>query len=99
LLSGLNTIDWPEPLKEMQRIGLEKVKEPKSRSHQERKPTAANLVVFTTRPDTIFGVDFMVVAPEHELVKLITGQVNKQEVDKYLKYVESRSEVETAWLK
>lgn len=50
--------------------------------------------VFTTRPDTIFGVDFMVVAPEHELVIKITTPEQKEEVEKYLKYVESRSEVD-----
>jgi leucyl-tRNA synthetase len=52
------------------------------------------LTVFTTRPDTIFGVDFMVLAPEHDLVKKITSEAQKGEVEKYLKYVESRSEVD-----
>ncbi|MBS1486443.1 MAG: leucine--tRNA ligase [Bacteroidetes bacterium] len=50
--------------------------------------------VFTTRPDTIFGVDFMVLAPEHDLVKSITTKEQKTEVENYLKYVESRSEVD-----
>jgi leucyl-tRNA synthetase len=50
--------------------------------------------VFTTRPDTIFGVDFLVLAPEHEIVKEITTAAQKEEVEKYLKYVESRSEVD-----
>jgi leucyl-tRNA synthetase len=50
--------------------------------------------VFTTRPDTIFGVDFMVLAPEHELVKKITTLAQQAEIEKYLKYVDSRSEVE-----
>src|SRR4026208_2278422 len=52
------------------------------------------LVVFTTRPDTIFGVDFMVLAPEHELVKEITSPSQADEIDKYLLYVQGRSEVE-----
>ena len=52
------------------------------------------LKVFTTRPDTIFGVDFMVLAPEHHLVKQITTGEQREEIEKYLKYVESRSEVE-----
>jgi leucyl-tRNA synthetase len=52
------------------------------------------LTVFTTRPDTIFGVDFMVLAPEHELVKKITTDEQREEVEKYLKYVESRSEID-----
>jgi leucyl-tRNA synthetase len=52
------------------------------------------LTVFTTRPDTIFGVDFMVLAPEHDLVKKITTPDRQAEVDQYLKYVETRSEVD-----
>jgi len=52
------------------------------------------ITVFTTRPDTIFGVDFMVLAPEHDLVKKITKSEHQNEVDKYLSYVESRSEVD-----
>lgn len=52
------------------------------------------ITVFTTRPDTIFGVDFMVLAPEHELVKQITTPAQKEDIEKYLKYVESRSEVD-----
>jgi leucyl-tRNA synthetase len=59
------------------------------------RPTQAEtLTIFTTRPDTIFGVDFMVIAPEHDLVKKITTDAQKAEVEKYLKYVESRSEVD-----
>jgi leucyl-tRNA synthetase len=50
--------------------------------------------VFTTRPDTIFGVDFMVLAPELELVKEITTAAQQKGIDEYLKYVESRSEID-----
>ncbi len=50
--------------------------------------------VFTTRPDTIFGIDFMVLAPEHDLVKKITTPAQQEDVANYLKYVESRSEVD-----
>lgn len=50
--------------------------------------------VFTTRPDTIFGATFMVIAPEHELVAKITTPVQKLKIQKYLGYVQSRSEVE-----
>ncbi len=50
--------------------------------------------VYTTRPDTIFGVDFMVLAPEHELVQKITSEAQHEEVEKYLDYVKSRSERE-----
>ena len=49
---------------------------------------------YTTRPDTIFGVDFMVLAPEHELVPQITTEAQKEEIEKYLTYVKSRSDRE-----
>jgi leucyl-tRNA synthetase len=55
---------------------------------------AQMLTVYTTRPDTIFGVDFMVIAPEHEMVQKITTPEQKIEIDKYLEYVKSRSERE-----
>ena len=54
----------------------------------------ASFRVYTTRPDTIFGVDFMVLAPEHELVKQITAPPHSEEIEKYLLYVQGRSEVE-----
>ena len=54
----------------------------------------SQLTVYTTRPETIFGVDFMVVAPEHEIVKLITSPQQKQAVEEYIAYVKSRSERE-----
>jgi len=54
----------------------------------------AVLRVYTTRPDTIFGVDFMVLAPEHELVQQITTSEQKEEIEKYLDYAKSRSERE-----
>lgn len=95
LLQGLEKVDFSESMKEIQRnwIGKStgakiwfKVKSEKSVVH--------DMVVFTTRPDTIFGVDFMVVAPEHEMVKDITSQSQQGEIDNYLKYVESRSEID-----
>jgi leucyl-tRNA synthetase len=52
------------------------------------------LRVYTTRPDTIFGVDFMVIAPEHELIEQISSPEQKQAVDEYIAYVKSRSERE-----
>jgi leucyl-tRNA synthetase len=54
----------------------------------------ASLKVYTTRPDTIFGVDFMVLAPEHELVASITSAQQKEAIEKYLHYVKSRSDRE-----
>jgi leucyl-tRNA synthetase len=74
---------------------LQKLKsELSSPSPVERGPGGEVIRVFTTRPDTIFGVDFMVIAPEHELVKKITTPEQTEEIEKYLKYVESRSEVD-----
>jgi leucyl-tRNA synthetase len=76
-------------------VVLEKIKsELTSPSPEERGPGGEVIRVFTTRPDTIFGVDFMVLAPEHDLVKQITTAAQKEEIEKYLKYVESRSEVD-----
>ncbi|HWK02971.1 MAG TPA: class I tRNA ligase family protein [Puia sp.] len=57
-------------------------------------PGAHRLTVYTTRPDTIFGVDFMVVAPEHELIEKITSSEQRQAVEEYIAYVKSRSERE-----
>jgi leucyl-tRNA synthetase len=54
----------------------------------------AVLKVYTTRPDTIFGVDFMVIAPEHELISSITTNERRQAVDEYITYVKSRSDRE-----
>ena len=54
----------------------------------------ASIKVYTTRPDTMFGVDFMVIAPEHELVEQITATGQKEAVDEYLAYVKSRTERE-----
>lgn len=100
LLKGLDEIDFSESMKEIQRNWIGKSTgalisfDITSSQLSEPRATSLELRVFTTRPDTIFGVDFMVVAPEHELVKKITTNAQKAEVEKYLKYVESRSEVD-----
>jgi leucyl-tRNA synthetase len=94
LLTGLEVIDFSDSMKEIQRnwigksVGARITFDVKSEKGQHK------LTVFTTRPDTIFGVDFMVLAPEHELVKEITSAKQKSEIDAYLKYVESRSEID-----
>lgn len=92
LLKGLDEIDFSESMKEIQRnwIGKSVGAQLKFKVQSSK----SEIAVFTTRPDTIFGVDFMVVAPEHELVKKITSPEQKEEIEKYLKYVESRSEVD-----
>ena len=70
LLEGLNTIDWPNSLKEMQRNWIGK--SIGASVYFELELHQGRLEVFTTRPDTIFGVTFMTLAPEHELVQKIT---------------------------
>ncbi|MFM8349215.1 MAG: leucine--tRNA ligase [Bacteroidota bacterium] len=93
LLKGLDEIDFSDSMKEIQRNWIGKSIgariEFQLDGHQDK-----NITVFTTRPDTIFGVDFMVLAPEHELVGKITSSEQREAVDQYLKYVESRSEID-----
>ena len=92
LLKGLEEIDFSESMKDIQRnwIGKSVGAEIKFSIHNSQHA----VLVFTTRPDTIFGVDFMVIAPEHDLVKQITTEAQREDIEKYLKYVESRSEVD-----
>ena len=95
LLKGLEEVDFSESMKEIQRNWIGKSTGAKIRfGVKSEKSSVREMVVFTTRPDTIFGVDFMVVAPEHEMVKEITSKAQEEDVEKYLKYVESRSEVD-----
>ena len=95
LLSGLDQIDFSDSMKEIQRNWIGKsVGALIDFELKTEKSLVKSLKVFTTRPDTIFGVDFMVVAPEHEIVKDITSKDRQQEVETYLKYVESRSEID-----
>ena len=92
LLQGLETVDFSEAMKEMQRNWIGR-----SQGAEITFPiegTTDALTVYTTRPDTIFGVDFMVLAPEHELVERITTPQQRTTIAAYLEYVESRSERE-----
>lgn len=92
LLEGLERVDYSEALKEMQRNWIGKSQGAEISFQIQNSPLP--LTVYTTRPDTIFGVDFMVVAPEHELVNKITTAEQKADIEKYLDYVQSRSERE-----
>lgn len=97
LLEGLERIEFSEAMKEMQSnwIGKSSGAEVEFNIAVDgRQSTVDRLRVYTTRPDTIFGVDFMVIAPEHELVGSITTPGQKQAVDDYIAYVKSRSERE-----
>ena len=92
LLDGLNKIDWPEKTKTMQinwigkSFGTEV--DFQIEGHDEK------ITVFTTRPDTLFGVTYVVLAPEKELVQKITKPEYKAAVDKYIDSIKSLSEVD-----
>lgn len=92
LLDGLNTIDWTDSLKETQRnwIGRSEGTEMQFRV----KDSDIEFTIFTTRADTIFGVTFMVLAPESELVSQLTTDAQRAEVEVYLEATKKRTERE-----
>ena len=92
LLEGLERIDFSESMKEMQTNWIGKSYG--CEIDFKVANTENGLRVYTTRPDTIFGVDFMVLAPEHALVVKITSEGQSKAVEEYLAYVNSRSERE-----
>ena len=105
LLQGLDTIDWPEPLKEMQRnwIGksvgasvkftIDDLRFTNDDTHH--SPLTTDYIeVFTTRVDTIFGVTFLVLAPEHELVPALTTPEQKAVIDAYIVQSKKKSELD-----
>jgi leucyl-tRNA synthetase len=93
LLNGLNTVDWSDSLKEQQRNWIGRSQGASVKFGLELDPEIP-IEVFTTRVDTIYGVTFMVLAPEHELVASITTKAQKEEVEKYQHWASSRSDVE-----
>jgi len=92
LLEDLDLVDWPQPIKLMQRnwigrsegAGVEFAIEDSDES----------IRVFTTRPDTLFGATYMVLAPEHPLVEVITTQAQRDAVNRYQQQAASRSEID-----
>lgn len=92
LLDGLDTVQWTDSLKETQRnwIGRSEGTEVQFAIADTEKV----LTVFTTRADTLFGVTFLVLAPEHEWVEQIASQEQRTEVEQYLHYVKGRTELE-----
>ena len=104
LLDGLDTIDWSDSIKETQKnwIGRSegtemqfKIKKAHSNSPAGRVGEGLDsFTIFTTRADTIFGVTFMVLAPESELVEQLTTPEQKAAVDEYLAYVKKRTELD-----
>ncbi|HEY4336246.1 MAG TPA: class I tRNA ligase family protein, partial [Puia sp.] len=105
LLEGLSQVDFSEAMKEMQTNWIGKSHgaeidfavrggDATADGGSGDQGTGLTLRVYTTRPDTIFGVDFMVVAPEHELIAKIVSPAQREAVDEYIAYVKSRSERE-----
>ena len=93
LLEGLDKVAFSEAMKEMQTNWIGKSYGAEMDFAFENNP-AKKLRVYTTRPDTIFGVDFMVVAPEHDTITELTSASEKSSVEGYISYVKSRSERE-----
>ena len=89
LLQGLKTLDWPQPLKDAQEYWIGKSQGAQVRFATENGET---IEVFTTRPDTIFGATFMVLAPENPLVQNLTTQEQKAEVDNYIEETSKKTE-------
>ena len=90
LLQGLNDLDWPQPLKDSQEYWIGK-----SQGAQvtfEVEDSAEKISIFTTRPDTIFGATFMVLAPENPLVKNFTIEGQKEEVENYIEQTSKKTE-------
>lgn len=99
LLQGLKTLDWPQPLKDSQEYWIGKSQGAQVKflidgvTTDKEQPTTDNYIeVFTTRPDTIFGATFMVLAPENPLVDKITTSEQKAEVDSYIEETSKKTE-------
>lgn len=92
LLTGLDEVDWSDSLKESQKNWIGKSTGCSVEFQLKDREDA--IEVFTTRPDTIFGVSFMVLAPEHDLVSEITTEAQKSEIEAYILKSKNRSERE-----
>ncbi len=96
LLSGLDALDWDSSTKELQRNWIGKSVGAKVRFPLEVQANGKNLEleVFTTRPDTLFGVTFMVIAPEHPLAEVLTTPAHKNQVATYIKEAAAKSDLQ-----
>ncbi|MGY3815762.1 leucine--tRNA ligase [Globicatella sulfidifaciens] len=92
LLEDLELVDWPESIKAMQRNWIGKSEG--AMVTFKIKDTEHEFQIYTTRPDTLFGASYTVLAPEHELVKLITTPEQQEAVEAYIKEVETKSELD-----
>ncbi len=92
LLEDLEEVDWPESIKEMQRNWIGK-----SEGATVEFPVIDSELVleaYTTRPDTLYGTTYLVIAPEHALLDELVSEAHKEEIDAYVKEVEMKSELE-----
>jgi leucyl-tRNA synthetase len=106
LLQGLDTIDWPEPIKEMQRnwigksvgasvkFAVDNSQLAVEETENSKLKTEKYIEVFTTRVDTIFGVSYLVLAPEHEWVAELTTPEQKQDIANYISQTKKKSELD-----
>ncbi|AUZ40073.1 leucine--tRNA ligase, partial [Bacillus sp. MBGLi79] len=92
LLEDLEELDWPESIKEMQRNWIGRSEG--AHVHFAVDGTDETFTVFTTRPDTLFGATYAVLAPEHDLVQKITTPEQQDAVDAYIEEVQSKSDLE-----
>eukprot|EP00899_Mesostigma_viride_P008088 jgi/Mesvir1/17280/Mv07687-RA.3 len=94
LLDDLDTLDWPDSIKDMQRNWIGRSEGAEIRFAVEGRPAEETITVYTTRPDTIFGATYLVVAPEHPLVKAITREEERAKVEAYLEAAARKSDLE-----
>jgi len=90
LLQGLNNLDWPQPLKDAQEYWIGKSQGALVTFDVE--DTEEKIAVFTTRPDTIFGATFIVLAPENPLVESLTNEGQKEEIENYIEQTSKKTE-------
>ncbi|MGA2445564.1 MAG: leucine--tRNA ligase [Opitutaceae bacterium] len=93
LLAGLKDLDWPDSTKRMQEAWIGRSDGAEVLFKLE-DPTLGNLMIFTTRPDTLFGCTYMVVAPEHPLVPALTSPAQRAVVEAYRKTAATKSDLE-----
>lgn len=92
LLDGIDALDWPEKIKTMQKNWIGRSEGAEITFALENKDTT--ITVFTTRPDTLFGATFLVLAPEHPLVKQLVNDDTREKVEQYCKDAIKKSEIE-----
>ena len=93
LIDGLDTLDWSDSLKEQQRNWIGRSRGASVKFPLENDPEKA-IEVFTTRVDTIYGTTFMVLAPEHPLVKDLTTKKQQSEIEAYIHATQSKSDID-----